>query len=80
MKIVYKVFVLPEPDSPIINILNGQLWSFFSFLLLTISSKFNTLYVLYTKLCFSLILFLVYFFPPNSLNNFDLLIPTELFG
>ena len=47
MKIVIncnKVFVLPEPDGPIINILNGQLWSLFSFLLLTISSKYNILY------------------------------------
>ena len=25
------MFVLPEPDGPIINILNGQLWSLFSF-------------------------------------------------
>ena len=42
-----KVFVLPEPDGPIINILNGQL-SFSEelfFLLLTILSKFNILYV-----------------------------------
>ena len=42
-----KVFVLPEPDGPIINVLNGQS-SFFEelfFLLLTISSKFNILYI-----------------------------------
>ena len=50
-----KVFVLPEPDGPIINILNGQLLrseeldpalTLFSFLLLTILSKFNILYFL----------------------------------
>ena len=50
-----KVFVLPEPDGPIISILNGQsllykvlhseeLLSFFILLLLTISSKFNILH------------------------------------
>ena len=42
-----KVLVLPDPNGPIINILNGQ--SSFSekifFLLLTILSKFNILYV-----------------------------------
>ena len=50
-----KVFVLPKPDGPIINVLNGQLLcskeldpvvSLFSFLLLTILSKFNILYFL----------------------------------
>ena len=48
-----KLFLLPEPDGPIISILNGQLLrseeldpvvSLFSFLLLTILSKFNILY------------------------------------
>ena len=50
-----KVFVLPEHDGPIIKILNGQLLrskeldpvvSLFSFLLLTILSKFKILYFL----------------------------------
>ena len=49
------MLVLPEPDGPIINILNGQLLRseeldpvvfLFSFLLLTILSKFNILYFL----------------------------------
>ena len=40
-----EVFVLPEPDGPIISILNGQsLRSKELLLLLTISSKFNILY------------------------------------
>ena len=40
-----KVFVLPEPDAPIIIILNGQsLRSEELLLLLTISSKFKILY------------------------------------
>ena len=47
------MFVLPEPQGPIINILNGQ--SSFSeelfFLLLTILSKCNILYVQRTQLC-----------------------------
>ena len=41
------MLVLPDPDGPTINILNGQS-SFFEelfFLLLTILSKFNILYV-----------------------------------
>ena len=37
-----KVLVLPDPDGPIINILNGQFLS--SLLLLQILSKFNILY------------------------------------
>ena len=41
------MFVLPEPDGPIINILNGQLLCSeeLFFLLLTISSRFNILYI-----------------------------------
>ena len=50
------MFFLPNPDGPIINILNGQ--SSFSeeifFLLLTISSKFNILYV--QRIIFDLII------------------------
>ena len=72
-----KVFVLPEPDGPIINILNGQ--SSFSekpfFLLLTISSKFNILYV--QRIIFDVIIptdhfeyFLMLLFPPIPLNIF----------
>ena len=41
-----KTLVLPEPDGPIINILNGQSLFLFSFLLLTILSRFNILYFL----------------------------------
>ena len=63
-----KVFVLPEPDGPIINILNGQLLrskeldpvvSLFSFLLLTI---------------LSILSFYIFF------NIFDLIIPTDSFN
>ena len=47
------MFFLPEPQGPIINILNGQ--SSFSeelfFLLLTILSKCNILYVQRTQIC-----------------------------
>ena len=39
-----KVLVLPEPDGPIIKVLNGQLLFSFIFLLLTILSKFSILY------------------------------------
>ena len=50
------MFFLPNPDGPIINILNGQ--SSFSeeifFLLLTTSSKFNILYV--QRIIFDLII------------------------
>ena len=57
------MLVLPEPDGPIINILNGQ--SLYSnelvLLLLTILSKFNILYVQRTQLC----------------CIFDLIIPTD---
>ena len=48
-----KVFFLPEPDGPIINILNGQSLCSeeFFFLLLTILSKFHILYIQKTQLC-----------------------------
>ena len=50
------MFVLPEPDGPIINILNGQ--SSFPeelfFLLLTILLKFNILYI--QRIIFNLII------------------------
>ena len=47
------MLVLTEPDGPIINILNGKLLSSeeLVFLLLTILSKFNILYVQRTQLC-----------------------------
>ena len=60
-----KVLVLPDPDGPIINILNGQFLS--SLLLLQILSKFNFFYVQRTQLC--CILF----------NIFDVIIPTDPF-
>ena len=48
-----KVLVLPDPDGPIINALNGQSLSSneLVLLLLTILSKFNILYVQRTQLC-----------------------------
>ena len=71
------MLVLPEPDGPIIYILNGQLLSFeeLVFLLLTILSKFNILYVQRTQLC---CIFLIKVFPPILLNIFDVIIPTNL--
>ena len=62
--------IAKKTDGPIINILNGQSLCLFSFLLLTISSKFN---ILYFNIIFDLII------PTNPfIYYFDLSIPTDL--